>query len=167
MITPSYVQTMVSYSQWQHKQLLNCCDQISIDALIHDRDMFFGSILHTLNHILNVDRTLHTFIHTQEFSNFDPRSLPFPDYGQFKQARHAFDQQLQAEAIAMEQCWLEETLKIWSDRLQRDRHIPRGFFYVQLFNHQTHHRSQITAELHKLGIDYGNTDLPFNPNLPF
>ncbi|YAF94156.1 MAG: DinB family protein [Nodularia sp. CChRGM 3473] len=32
-----------------------------------------------------------------------------------------------------------------------------------MFNHQTHHRSQITSELHKMGIDYGCTDLPYNP----
>jgi uncharacterized damage-inducible protein DinB len=32
-----------------------------------------------------------------------------------------------------------------------------------MFNHQTHHRSQVTAMLRQMGIDYGNTDLPANP----
>jgi len=41
----------------------------------------------------------------------------------------------------------------------------RGFMMVQLFNHQTHHRSQVTCELHKLGLEYGCTDMPYNPYL--
>jgi len=167
MITPQYVQTMASYSQWQHEQLLNRCDQLASHELNQDRGMFFGSILHTLNHIIHIDLALHQLIHTQQFGNFDPRGLPFPDYTQFKRERQAFDQQLQAEAATLEQPWLDETLKIWSDRLQRHRHLPRSLFYVQLFNHQTHHRSQVTSEFHKLGIDYGNTDVPFNPYLDF
>jgi uncharacterized damage-inducible protein DinB len=43
--------------------------------------------------------------------------------------------------------------------------FTRASQLVQLFNHQTHHRSQATSELHKLGIDYGSTDLPYNPYL--
>ena len=46
------------------------------------------------------------------------------------------------------------------------RKLPRQLFLVQLFNHQTHHRSQITSELHKMGLDYGNTDVPYTPDLP-
>lgn len=167
MITPQYVQMMAAYSQWQHEQLLSRCDQLASHELSQDRGMFFGSILHTLNHIIHVDLALHKLIHTQQFANFDPRGLPFPDYTQFKRERQAFDQQLRTEAAILEQPWLDETLKIWSDRLQRHRHLSRGLFYVQLFNHQTHHRSQITSELHKLGIDYGNTDVPFNPYFEF
>jgi len=33
-----------------------------------------------------------------------------------------------------------------------------------MFNHQTHHWNQITTELHKIGIDYGVTDMPYNPD---
>jgi uncharacterized damage-inducible protein DinB len=32
-----------------------------------------------------------------------------------------------------------------------------------MFNHETHHRSQVTSALTQMGIDYGNTDLPYNP----
>ena len=45
------------------------------------------------------------------------------------------------------------------------RNLPRPLFLVQFFNHQTHHRSQITSELHKMGIDYGITDVPLTPDI--
>lgn len=46
------------------------------------------------------------------------------------------------------------------------RKLPRQLFLMQLFNHQTHHRSQITSELYKMGLDYGITDVPLTPDLP-
>ncbi|MGD1883431.1 MAG: DinB family protein [Paracoccaceae bacterium] len=38
---------------------------------------------------------------------------------------------------------------------------------VQLFNHQTHHRSQVTFALHALGVNYGPTDIPWRPGAGF
>ena len=35
---------------------------------------------------------------------------------------------------------------------------------VHLFNHQTHHRGQLTTLLSQLGIDPGVTDLPMLPD---
>jgi uncharacterized damage-inducible protein DinB len=32
-----------------------------------------------------------------------------------------------------------------------------------MFNHQTHHRGQLTTLLTQLGHDVGSTDLPFSP----
>ena len=36
---------------------------------------------------------------------------------------------------------------------------------MQMFNHQTHHRGQVTTLLKQLGIDPGETDLPWLPEL--
>jgi uncharacterized damage-inducible protein DinB len=36
---------------------------------------------------------------------------------------------------------------------------------MQMFNHQTHHRGQITTLLSQIGIDIGETDLPLTPVL--
>jgi uncharacterized damage-inducible protein DinB len=48
----------------------------------------------------------------------------------------------------------------------RSRTVPRGFWVVQLFNHQTHHRGQITTVLTQLGHDIGSTDLHMSVPLP-
>jgi uncharacterized damage-inducible protein DinB len=88
-------------------------------------------------------------------------------YGELKSARFEFDEKLIQESQGCSQDWLDEIFEFWSERLNRNRRLPRAFYYIQLFNHQTHHRSQITSELHKMGIDYGNTDLPYNPYYEF
>jgi uncharacterized damage-inducible protein DinB len=34
---------------------------------------------------------------------------------------------------------------------------------AHVFNHQTHHRGQVTTLLSQMGHDIGSTDLPFMP----
>jgi uncharacterized damage-inducible protein DinB len=41
--------------------------------------------------------------------------------------------------------------------------MPLYLMVVQMFNHQTHHRGQLTTLLSQLGLDPGVTDLPFIP----
>jgi uncharacterized damage-inducible protein DinB len=167
MITPDFVKTMALYNKWQNESLFKLSDELDDDQLRQQRGMFFDSIFNTLNHIVHVDEAIHCLIHTKTFPQLDPRFIPYPEYPQLKAARLEFDEKLVQESRACSQEWLDEAFEIWSQRLNRTRQIPRSFYYMQLFNHQTHHRSQITSELHKMGIDYGSTDLPFNPYYTF
>jgi uncharacterized damage-inducible protein DinB len=168
MITPPYLDIMARYNCWQDETLYQCCDRLAVDDLHRQRAMFFGSILNTLNHILYVDQIISDLIQTKVLpTDLDPKTILYTDYDDLKMARADFNQRLLQACRCCEQNWLDEEVETWSDRLQRQRRIPRGFYYMQMFNHQTHHRSQITAELHKLGVDYGSTDLPYNPYNPF
>ena len=45
------------------------------------------------------------------------------------------------------------------------RSLPRWMLAVNLFNHQTHHRGQITTLMKQLGVDPGTTDIPWLPCL--
>ena len=46
---------------------------------------------------------------------------------------------------------------------QRELSRPRWLCVTQMFNHQTHHRGQVTTLLRQAGIDPGVTDLPWAP----
>lgn len=154
------------YNKWQNEQLFKICDDLSDDQLHLDRGMFFNSIFKTLNHILYVDKTIYALIDTRKLPDFDPMFVLYSEYDKLKSARSEFDEKLIQESQCS-QDWLDEVFEVWSKRLNRNRSTPRSFYYIQLFNHQTHHRSQITSELYKIGIDYGSTDLPFNPYYNF
>lgn len=167
MITPKFLEIMSLYNKWQNENLFRLCDGLTYEQLAGDRGMFFGSILTTLNHIIHVDETIHSFIYTKALSEFDPNVIPYPNYFNLKNARFGFDEKLIQQSQACSQAWLDEVFEFWSEKLKRYRRVPRSFYYMQMFNHQTHHRSQITAELHKMGIDYGNTDMPYNPYYDF
>ena len=166
MISPIFIETMALYNKWQNEKLLSICDGLSDDHLHAEREMFFDSIFKTLHHVLYIDKTIYILIHTKILPPIDLKIILYSEYGELKSARFEFDQIL----IQDSQCsqdWLDEVTEFWSEQLNRHRRMPRSLFYAQLFNHQTHHRSQVTSELHKMGIDYGSTDLPHNPYYDF
>ncbi|WP_409880928.1 MULTISPECIES: DinB family protein [unclassified Nostoc] len=167
MITSKFVETMALYNKWQNESLFKICDELSDEQLRLNRGMFFESIFKTLNHIIHVDETIHFLIYTKTLPKFDPSLIPYTEYTELKSARFKLDEKLVTESQRCSQDWLDEIVEFWSEKLNRNRRIPKSFYYMQLFNHQTHHRSQITSELHKMGIDYGNTDLPYNPYYKF
>jgi uncharacterized damage-inducible protein DinB len=155
---------MARYNRWQNEQLYAHCTALGEEALRRDVEIFFGSILATLDHILHVDRVLVRYMQEgRSPDHFDPQHRLHVDFSALRAARVAYDVELEALFRDAAPGWLAEELRFHSERLGRERRIPRAFFATQLFNHQTHHRSQVTTALHRLGIDYGETDLPANP----
>ncbi len=47
----------------------------------------------------------------------------------------------------------------------KTRILPRWILATHMFNHQTHHRGQLTTLIMQLGIDPGVTDIPWLPCL--
>jgi len=158
---------MARYNQWQNAKLLGVCDTLSLADLEEDRGLFFGSILATLDHILTVDQALIAMATTGVIPPFDPDQRITETYDAFKQARTAQDAKIMHLCENAGPSWFEDDLPRESAELGRTRHFPRWFYVAQMFNHQTHHRSQITSELHRMGVDYGNTDMPYNPLTPY
>ena len=159
-----WAREMALYGKWQNEALYRLCDGLTNEARQEDRGMFFGSIHRTLDHILMVDRYLLHFAETGKRPGaFDPNGSVAEDFAALCADRRAFDDALVDRTEAWSDDWLEERICFESPRLPKPRNVPRTFLLSQMFNHATHHRSQATAELHRLGIDYGVTDLPFNP----
>ncbi len=155
---------MARYNRWQNETLYGHCATLGEEALLRDEGLFFCSILATLDHILHVDRALVRYLHEgRPPEDFDPNQRVHEDFAALRAARESFDAGLEALFRDAPSGWLAEEFRFHSDRLGRERRLPRHFFVIQLFNHQTHHRSQVTSALHRLGIDYGATDLPMNP----
>ncbi|PZR72725.1 MAG: hypothetical protein DI537_47275 [Stutzerimonas stutzeri] len=47
----------------------------------------------------------------------------------------------------------------------KTRTSPARVLLVRMFNHQTHHRGQLTTLLNQMGVDPGVTDIPWLPAL--
>lgn len=165
MVSREYLQMMALYNQWQNKSLYSICDTLGEEGRNRDRGMFFGSIHRTLDHIGVINDALWFLIEQGEPKSIDFQAIRFSDFSQLRKDTFAFDKKLLDLAETCDESWLAGIISFYSSRLGRERRLPRAFYFLQMFNHQTHHRSQITSELHKLGIDYGNTDLPYNPYL--
>jgi uncharacterized damage-inducible protein DinB len=155
---------MALYNKWQNENLYGICDGLSDEDRMRDRGLYFGSIHRSLDHILMVDRVLWEFtLSGQPPGTWDPNAKVTDDYPTLRRERTAFDAMV-IEAVRMQpKTWLDETVAYHHPRLGRERSHPRQFSLMQMFNHGTHHRAQVTSALHAMGIDYGNTDMPYNP----
>lgn len=164
MYDRTHAETMAEYNHWMNLKLYAVCAEISDEQRRQDRGAFFKSIHGTLNHILVGDRiwmgrfTGNTYIATlgQElYSNFN----------ELRQQRELTDQQILEWLQQLTDERLSQPLRYRSAADGIERVFPHWLLVVHLFNHQTHHRGQITTLLNQLGYNPGVTDLPWMPTL--
>lgn len=166
MVTKEYLQTMAKYQKWQNSNLFQLLNSIDEEELYKERGMFFGSIHKTLNHIFYTDQELFAFAQSgTPPPAFKPETILFKKFNRLYVARETFDLDFLEFTENVSPAWANETITFFSERADKEVIVSRSFYLIQMFNHGTHHRSQITSELHKLGVDYGITDLPFTPDL--
>lgn len=150
------------YNQWQNEKLYGIVAQLPAGEATRDRGMFFGDIVATLDHILMVETHLFGYIQGVAPPPFDPKRRIETEFDNLRAARIGFDARLRLACESADPAWFGEEIVAPSGR-----RLPRSFWWSQLFNHATHHRSQVTSELTHMGIDYGNTDMPYNPLTQF
>lgn len=165
MISPSYCQRMAEYNQWMNQRLFDVCGALRDEERKRDRGAFFGSIHGTLNHLLYGDRAW-----LGRFTGL-PASLPalgqdlYADFEELRRQRDLTDQALLLWASQLSESWLAQPLEYTSGVDAKTRRLPVWLLVTHLFNHQTHHRGQVTTLLSQMGHDLGVTDLPWLPTL--
>ncbi len=82
------------------------------------------------------------------------------DFEALRAARRALDDEISGFFATATQDWLNEPTTITSVIYKTTFTNPRWFFVLHSFNHQTHHRGQVTTLMKQLGVDPGVTDLP-------
>jgi len=163
VITADYCQTMAEYNLWMNERLYELCASISDDERKQDKGAFFGSIHQTLNHILYGDLAFMS-----RFTG-NPEKVPelgialYSDFLQLRINRSALDRRIIAWSATLESGWLEQELTYTSKVDGVSRTVPRWILVTHMFNHETHHRGQVTTLLSQMGLDVGTTDLPFMP----
>lgn len=163
MISPAYVVEMASYSRWQNDNIYRICDEIGPDERLRDRGLFFGSIHHTLDHICLVNQSILSFLEGVMPARAPYDQVTWSDWDALKAVRLTQDDRLAEGGRDWTEAWLAEEIVMKSPRLDDPPTFPRWVMVVQLFNHQTHHRSQVTSAFHAMGVDYGATDIPWRP----
>jgi uncharacterized damage-inducible protein DinB len=88
----------------------------------------------------------------------------YADWDVLKTARMALDDASTAWAAGLDATWLAQDFTWYSGLTQTTRTKPAWILVTHLFNHQTHHRGQVTTLLSQQKIDLGPTDLMLMPN---
>jgi uncharacterized damage-inducible protein DinB len=160
----SYYELMAEYNHWMNQKLYALCAEISDEIRKQDRGAFFKSIHGTLNHLLFGDRVWLGRFTGQPFAAQMGQEL-YADFAELRREREKTDQFLLKWTQTLTEDWLQQSFQYTSGVDKKTRVLPTWILVTHMFNHQIHHRGQLTTLLSQLGYDPGITDLPWLPSL--
>lgn len=165
MIEHTFCRTMAAYNTWMNERLYACARRLSDDERKRDRGAFFRSIHSTLNHILAGDRFWLGRFTGRDYGPAGLGTDLYDDFDALAAERSAMDAEITRWAAGVDRAALSAPFVYVSVSDGVERRAPTWLVVTHLFNHQTHHRGQVTTLLMQAGIDPGVTDLPKMPGL--
>jgi uncharacterized damage-inducible protein DinB len=161
---------LARYNQWMNARVYEAASRLDMEDLVTDRGAFFGSVLGTLNHIVTGDT-----IWLQRFATHGASGVALQQLAALPPP-HSLDMWFFSDlnALAEHRGWLDEQICQWVASFTVDdlgsvlhytniKGIPTrkrfSSLLLHFFNHQTHHRGQVTTLLSQSGVDVGITDL--------
>jgi uncharacterized damage-inducible protein DinB len=159
MISPEYARTMARYNEWMNGSLYDASAKLSDEQRKEDMGAFFKSIHGTLNHLLLAARIWMGRLVARPIAVTSLAQELYSDFDTLRAERAATDRAISAWAASLTGEILAGDLSYTSIVNPQPRGTPMGIVVTHFFNHQTHHRGQLTTLLMQRGIDPGVTDL--------
>jgi uncharacterized damage-inducible protein DinB len=161
---------LAAYNRWINTKVYKAASDLAPMDLAKDRGAFFASILGTLNHLIVGDTIwLKRFAtHPSCITSLrevvalaEPTSLNqivFDDFSDLHKHRDWLDKQIIDWINELSDGDLDYTLSYHNSKGVFTR---KGYssLLLHFFNHQTHHRGQVSTLLSQAGADIGVTDL--------
>jgi uncharacterized damage-inducible protein DinB len=166
----SNFELMARYNRWMNEKLYKAAAGLTDAEIREDAGAFFKSVLGTLNHLLVAD-----IIWLKRFAGH-PRKYRALQFLHAIPSPKSLDQILRNDlnSLREERTKLDDAIIHWvadiepgdlAADLEYSNSKGKKFFdnfdnlIQHFFNHQTHHRGQLTTLLSQRGIDVGSTDL--------
>jgi uncharacterized damage-inducible protein DinB len=164
-MTTEHCRALARYNRWMNEKLYTVASRLTDEERKRDRGAFFKSVHATLNHLLLADRVwmgrfTGVSLHGDLMGPGGIRSLDQELYADFEELRGE-----RAKTDGELESWVST---LTAERLAAPlRYVRKGKTYdeplwwavAHLYNHQTHHRGQVTTLLMQAGHDPGVTDL--------
>ena len=164
-MTPAAARTMAQYNRWMNERLYELCATLTDEQRKRDLRAFFRSVHGTLNHLLLGDKIWLARLTGKTFAVTSLSQELYADFGELRAERRATDGAIVEWADALTENDFRRELSYMSVVNPRPRRYPFWFAVAHFFNHQTHHRGQLTTLLVQLGVDPGVTDLIWLPEM--
>lgn len=164
MMSPEWLNALARYNRWMNDKLYALAANLDDEARKRDCGAFFKSIHGTFNHLLLADRVwLGRFKGIQNPEGFmgpGIRTLDqelFADFDELRRERAVTDDELATWVAGLTSERLAAPISFM--RRGKPHESPLWWSVAHVFNHQTHHRGQITTLFAQQGHDPGVTDL--------
>jgi uncharacterized damage-inducible protein DinB len=153
------IRLLTRYSSWANSLLYLAIGELPEDELTKPRQIVFGNLIRTLNHVYTIDLVFQAHLEGREHG-FKTRT---PD------VRLSFSELRMAQATL--DSWYIRYAEEMSDRLGEemvdftfigggDGCMSRGDILLHVVNHTTYHRGHIAAMMYQIPAQPPTTDLP-------
>ena len=162
-MTPDIFRTYARYNAWMNANIFGGCERISDEIRKTDLGAFFKSIHGTLNHMMIGDRFWMARFTGGPLPGVPLNTILFENFADLWTARQAMDKDITDFCATVTDTWLATAFTFTSVTYKKTFTYPNWLLMMQMFNHQTHHRGQVTTLMMQQGVDPGVTDLPAMP----
>lgn len=152
---------MARYNAWMNQKLFLECSKISDDERKMARGVPFNSLHGLWSHLLLTDKAWLGRFFGEPFPVLSLDQILCENWDELQAEQTQTDARIADFAAALTPETLSSTLKF--ERRGEPRELPYFVAVSHFFNHQTHHRGQISAVMEQLGLDCGVTDLGAMP----
>lgn len=157
----NYYQLMAEYNGWMNQKIYAVCSEMSDAQRQQNLGAFFKSIHGTLNHLLYGDRVWMGRFTDRPFSVTAIGQELYADFNELKAQREQTDREIIDWTQQLDMQWLDRPFEYTSNVDGKCRILPAWVLVTHMFNHQTHHRGQVTTLIKQLGFEPGVTDIPW------
>ena len=170
MKAKNHFELMAHYNRRLNEQVYGAASGLDNTTLCKDLGAYFNSILGTLNHIMVGDllwlnrfaKHSDLFVSLSKLNSYEsPTSLDeilYQDFNRLRHVRAEIDQIIITWATSEAQ--QDDYMRAFKYTNSKGISSTRNFGEVvsHFYNHQTHHRGQVSTLLSQLGYDIGVTD---------
>ncbi len=157
--------TMAEYNRWMNERLYAVCAEIPDEERKRDTSAFFKSIHGTLNHLLVGDKLWLGRFFDDPFPVESLDQELYADFDGMRAERVRTDATIIEFTDSLVEAGIDKKFRFTTmvnpaERTYIFRHVLQHFF-----NHQTHHRGQLTTLISQAGYEPGVTDLMWLPGV--
>ncbi len=157
---------MARYNRWMNDKLYAVCAELPDTCRKEDRGAPFRSIHGTLNHLLLADRIWMGRFTGAPFTVASLDQELYAEFERLRTEREKTDEEIEAWVEGLTDEKLAAPFRFTTFVDPQSYEVPLWFCVTHFFNHQTHHRGQLTTLIEQAGADCGVTDflrLPASP----
>lgn len=150
--------TLARFNRWVNRRQYALLASLDDAERKRDRRAFFGSIHHTLNHLLVVDRLWLDRLEgrVNELRGLD--QVLHEDFAELREARERMDERIIGYVDGLDAAALARPLR-YKFISGTEAETPLYLLLITLFNHQTHHRGQVHALMTQAGLRPAGADV--------
>ena len=157
--------TMAHYNRWMNERLYAVCAEIPDGERKRDRGAFFKSIHGTLNHLLLGDRLWLGRFLDRPFAVDTLDQELYANFDELRAERQRTDGEILDLSESLNEAALARDFRFTTVVNPGEHVFPFRHVLLHFFNHQTHHRGQLTTLIKQAGHEPGVTDLMWLPRV--